>query len=314
AMGGDCGYYPQWVDNTRAYLNDPSHSDVNVIIWSWCGQHAGYSEQDMLDMYLNPMAQLENDYPDVKFVYMTGHLTYWSIENCNARNQQIRDFCLENNKILFDFAHIESFDPDRTFFPYANDDCSFWNANGTQLGNWATNWQNSHVLGVDWYSCSSAHSQPLNANQKAYAIWWLWARLAGWSGPAAQPLAEHTPKIPASIGWKIQLDLDAGASNAGRTYLVLGSASGTTPGMALPGGMVTLPINWDVFTDLITVTLNTPLFAQFMGTLNTSGRSWAQIGTGPLAPSTAGTVLHFAYTMNFPFNFVSNPVEIEIIP
>ena len=33
----------------------------------------------------------------------------------------------------------------------------------------------------DWYSCSSAHSQPLNANRKAYAAWWLWARLAGWS-------------------------------------------------------------------------------------------------------------------------------------
>jgi hypothetical protein len=26
----------------------------------------------------------------------------------------------------------------------------------------------------------TSHSQPLNANQKAYAAWWLWARLAGW--------------------------------------------------------------------------------------------------------------------------------------
>jgi len=35
---------------------------------------------------------------------------------------------------------------------------------------------------VDWYRCGSAHSQPLNANRKAYAAWWLWARLAGWNG------------------------------------------------------------------------------------------------------------------------------------
>jgi hypothetical protein len=34
---------------------------------------------------------------------------------------------------------------------------------------------------VNWYSCSSAHSQPLNANRKAYAAWWLWAVLAGWN-------------------------------------------------------------------------------------------------------------------------------------
>jgi hypothetical protein len=51
------------------------------------------------------------------------------------------------------------------------------------LGNWATEWQTSHTEGEDWYSCSSAHSQPLNANQKAYAAWWLWARLAGWEDP-----------------------------------------------------------------------------------------------------------------------------------
>jgi len=182
AMGGDVGYYPQWVDNTRAYLDDPSNSDVNVIIWSWCGQVSTYSQQDMIDRYLAPMTQLEIDYPDVSFVYMTGHLNYWSMANTNARNQQIRDYCIANDKILYDFAHIESFDPDGVFYEFANDDCSYWDASGNPQGNWAVNWQNSHVQDVDWYDCYSAHSQPLNANQKAYAAWWLWARLAGWSG------------------------------------------------------------------------------------------------------------------------------------
>jgi len=30
--------------------------------------------------------------------------------------------------------------------------------------------------------CGSAHSEPLNANLKAYASWCLFARLAGWDG------------------------------------------------------------------------------------------------------------------------------------
>ena len=46
AMGGDVGYYPDWVDNTVAYLGTPdpctgrgtTHPATNVIIWSWCGQ------------------------------------------------------------------------------------------------------------------------------------------------------------------------------------------------------------------------------------------------------------------------------------
>ena len=82
AMGGDVGYYPDWVNNTRAYLGTPNPStgrgttnpDVNVIIWSWCGQASGYTQQEMIDKYLAPMTQLETDYPGIKFVYMTGHL------------------------------------------------------------------------------------------------------------------------------------------------------------------------------------------------------------------------------------------------
>ncbi len=48
--------------------------------------------------------------------------------------------------------------------------------------------------GTDWYSCSSAHSQPLNANRKAYAAWWLWARIAGWDGGSGADT--DAPTIP----------------------------------------------------------------------------------------------------------------------
>ena len=78
AMVGDCGYYPQWVNNTRDYLGDPdpltgrgtTNPDVNVIIWSWCGQVSGKYAAGTLDSeYLTPMSQLETDYPGVTFIY-----------------------------------------------------------------------------------------------------------------------------------------------------------------------------------------------------------------------------------------------------
>jgi len=174
----DGGYYPSWVNETREYLDDNSHSDVNVIMWSWCGQASGLSKQQMIDRYLAPMTQLEKDYPDVKFVYMTGHSDgSGDSGNLHLRNQQIRKYCIDNNKVLFDFYDIECYDPDGKYFGDKNveDDCDYTG------GNWAKEWQNSHVKDTDWYSCGSAHSQPLNANRKAYAIWWLWARLAGWT-------------------------------------------------------------------------------------------------------------------------------------
>ena len=173
----DCGYYPAWVNETREYLDDPSHADVNVIIWSWCGQVSGRTEQQMIDTYLAPMTQLESEYPHVKFVYMTGHADGTGLSgNLHLRNQQIRNYCIANNKILYDFYDIECYDPDHSYFgdKNVNDDCSYTG------GNWAIEWQDSHIEGVDWYNCPAAHTQPLNANLKAYAAWWLWTRLAGW--------------------------------------------------------------------------------------------------------------------------------------
>lgn len=179
----DCGYYPNWVEETREYLNNPSHSDVNVIMWSWCGQVSGkYSSGVLWDEYLGPMTQLEEDYPHVTFIYMTGHVDILADEDNKAANDSIRSYCLNNNRWLFDFADFDRHDPDGARYEFCHDNCNYYNASGDSLGNWALEWQESHTEGVDWYDCSSAHSEALNANQKAYAAWWLWARLAGWDG------------------------------------------------------------------------------------------------------------------------------------
>ncbi|MEJ5309431.1 MAG: hypothetical protein WHX52_06640 [Anaerolineae bacterium] len=190
----DAGYYPNWVDETRAYLGTPdpttgrgqNHPEMNVIMWSWCGQASGYSEQDMIDQYLAPMTQLELDYPGITFVYMTGHSDgTGETGNLHLRNQQIRDYCIENNKVLYDFYDIELYDPDGNYYgdKDVNDNCDYdSDGNGSLDKNWALDWQAAHTEGTDWYECSCAHSQSLNCNQKAYAVWALWARLAGWDG------------------------------------------------------------------------------------------------------------------------------------
>lgn len=185
AMSGDLGNPDRtsWASRTRSYLTQ--NTDVNVIIWAWCGQVSVASESD-INTYLNLMNDLETEFPDVKFVYMTGHLDGSGLTgNLHLRNEQIRNYCKENKKILYDFADIECYNPDGIYFggKKPDDACAYdSNGDGTRDGNWATEWQNTHTQGVDWFSCSAAHTQPLNGNQKAYAAWWLWARLAGWNG------------------------------------------------------------------------------------------------------------------------------------
>lgn len=187
----DAGYYPNWVDETRAFLARPNHG-INVIMWSWCGQLSGYGSNDVKTKYLDDMVKLENDFPDITFVYMTGHSDGSGLEGTlHKNNQQIRQFCEANDKVLFDFYDIECYDPDGNYYgdKYVTDNCSY------DGGNWAQAWQNSHQEGVDWYNCGAAHSEPLNANQKAYAIWWLWARLAGWDGNVTLAQGKPVPLL-----------------------------------------------------------------------------------------------------------------------
>jgi hypothetical protein len=170
-----------WATSTRNYLAD--HPEVNVIIWSWCGQVSSADSSDIVT-YLDLMNNLEYDYSDVHFVYMTGHVDGTGLDgNLHIRNEQIRQYCITNKKILYDYADIEMYNPDGTYFgdKIPNDNCDYdSDADGTRDANWAIEWQDAHP--GEWYDCSSAHSQPLNANQKAYAAWSLWAILACWGG------------------------------------------------------------------------------------------------------------------------------------
>jgi hypothetical protein len=164
-----------WYYATINHLNGVG-SDRNMIMWSWCGQVYTATESDIADYYLANMNDLETRYPDVKFIYMTGHLNTGGPEgNVYARNNQIRDYVRDNNKILFDFADIESYDPDGNYYPYGGDECG-----------WCSDWCSAHEC-PDCGSASCVHSHCFNCYQKGKAFWVMLARLSGWDG---------TPKCP----------------------------------------------------------------------------------------------------------------------
>lgn len=181
--------FTAWATATRKYLNKQANSDVNVVMWSWCSELSSATKSDVAT-YLSLMSRLEREYPRVCFVYMTGHTDGTGLDgNLHKRNEQIREYCRVNHRVVYDFEDIESYDPDGVYFgdKYVTDSCAY------DGGNWATEWQSAHTKGIYWYDCVSAHSQPLNANLKAYAAWWLWARLAGWGRLAGPTVSGCSP-------------------------------------------------------------------------------------------------------------------------
>jgi len=158
-------------DEVRTYLG--SHPDTNVVMASWCGQVSGSSASD-ISAYLARIAELETEYPNVVFVYMTGHSDGTGLTgNLHLRNQQIRDYCVANNKWLYDFYDIECYDPDGVYFGDRNvdDACNY---NG---GNWSNEWTAEHP--TEYWTCpSDGHTTDLNRNQKAKAVWQLWCSIA----------------------------------------------------------------------------------------------------------------------------------------
>lgn len=199
--------FTSWAAATRSYL--ATHAEINVVIWSWCGELAWASEADT-NTYLSLMSGLEADFPSVTFVYMTCHLDGTGENgNLNQRNEQIRAYCTANNKVLYDFADIESYDPDGLVNYMklgAYDSCDYdSDGDGSTDANWASNWQNAHTVNVDWYECESAHSQPLNANRKAYAAWYLLARIGGWSGTATVAAPVWSGAEASGNGWYVSL-------------------------------------------------------------------------------------------------------------
>ncbi len=174
------GYDSSWSWDASGFLADArarldAAPGATAFMWSWCGQLSDSSlpHPGTVNAYLDAMQQLESEYPNVTFVYMTGHTDKWNAGLLNTNNNLIRQFAADHGKALYDFADIESYLPDGTPYATPNDDCP-----------WCQSWCDAHPGDcpdpANMGDC--AHSHSLNCYLKGQAFWWLSARLAGWGG------------------------------------------------------------------------------------------------------------------------------------
>jgi hypothetical protein len=130
----------------------------------------------------------------------------------------------------------------------------------------------------------------------------------------ALPLEADNFVVNASTGGTVNFNLAARPADAGRLYVMLGSWTGSSPGMTLPGGLI-LPVNYDYFTqNFVLPLLNTVVFTNFMTHLDGSGTGTAQLNVPVLNPAVAGISMYYAYAVGMPWDFASNPLQIDIEP
>ncbi len=198
-----------FIQATRNYLDDPDNAEINVVIWSWCSI-AGH---DVAGNYLPGMDSLISEYGNggtkignnhgqrinpVTFIFMTGHANAGNNAGEGLPKNQaelITEHCNSNKQFCLDYYSIDTHDMNDNYWEDAGDNgnsSAYANSAGSRSSNFYQDWQNSHKLGVHYFENKTnpdgsatygAHNtQHITANRKAYAMWWILARIAGWNG------------------------------------------------------------------------------------------------------------------------------------
>jgi hypothetical protein len=178
AYSADGYWYGSGINITRNVLE--STPDLNISAFSWCTE-LNTASASYVQSYLTAMQTLETEFPEVAFVYFTGTAQDSGSYGYNRslRNEQIRTFCTENNKILYDFEDLDSW--------WFNPTTELWEQATYEYDSCTVPVEHPELAGND-----AEHTSYESCEQKGRAAWWMMAVLAGWSptadaGPPALP-------------------------------------------------------------------------------------------------------------------------------
>ena len=131
-------------------------------------------------------------------------------------------------------------------------------------------------------------------------------------------LEADTHQVSLASGGVQQFELDAGSQHAHELHLLLGSVSGTTPGIPL-GPTMTLHLNEDAYLTHSVLLPNRPPLANSFAELDDWGESTAVLFVPPGVSLPPGTVVNHAYVVLdvlpvLALTHVSNPVPLRFVP
>jgi hypothetical protein len=167
AVASDSYWRGSGIDITRSILaGTPA---LNISALSWCAELNTASESYVQE-YLTALQTLESEFPDVTFVYFTGTAQDSAGYGYNRylRNKQIRDFCVANNRVLYDFEDLDS--------SWFNPATQQWEHSTYEYNGVTVPVEHPNLAGND-----AEHTSYASCEQKGRAAWWMMAVLAGWS-------------------------------------------------------------------------------------------------------------------------------------
>jgi hypothetical protein len=183
-----------WWTCTREFLDLSPH--INVAFWSWCSG-ASRASEEQINTYCVQADAIDKDYPDVRFVYMTGHTdgsgyvhrsNSERVPTLRRNNEIIRKFCRDSGKILFDFADIESHSPDGRDMMTLYVNQHHYDTDGDKRADDESNWCREYCetdpdgCYGQKYDDECGHTDPLISQLKGEALWWMLAKMVGWEG------------------------------------------------------------------------------------------------------------------------------------